>query len=99
MNTITCEAHAEKDLPLVAKSLLDFASQQKIFLLDGQMGAGKTTLIKALARALNSVDAFSSPTYSIVNEYKYPGGKIYHFDLYRLRSVDELFDLGIEEYI
>jgi tRNA threonylcarbamoyladenosine biosynthesis protein TsaE len=63
------------------------------------MGAGKTTIIKELCIAIGSNDNFSSPTYSIVNEYIYPGGKIYHFDLYRLNSLDELFDIGIEEYL
>jgi tRNA threonylcarbamoyladenosine biosynthesis protein TsaE len=72
---------------------------QKIILFDAPMGAGKTTLIKELCVALGSPDSFSSPTYSIVNEYHYPGGKIYHFDLYRLKNIDELYDLGIEEYL
>jgi tRNA threonylcarbamoyladenosine biosynthesis protein TsaE len=71
----------------------------RIFLVEGPMGSGKTTLIKALCTALGSRDEFSSPTFSIVNEYAYPQGKIYHFDLYRLTRPDELLDIGFEEYI
>ena len=82
-----------------AKAILDFAQDRKIFLFDAPMGAGKTTLIKELCIQLGSGDHFSSPTYSIINEYDYPGGKIYHFDLYRLNSQEELLDLGIEEHL
>jgi len=87
------------ELPDVAKSVLNFAGGIKHILFYGSMGAGKTTIIKALCLALGSEDQFSSPTYSIVNEYHYKEGKIYHFDLYRLCSNEELLDLGIEEYL
>jgi len=83
----------------LAKAVLDFAGDMKIFLFDAPMGAGKTTLIKEICIQLGSGDHFSSPTYSIINEYTYPGGKIYHFDLYRLKSQEELLDLGIEEHL
>ena len=63
------------------------------------MGAGKTTLIKQFCRILGSGDNFSSPTYSIVNEYIYPSGKIFHFDLFRIKSVEELLDIGFDEYM
>ena len=86
-------------LPFFAKTILDFAKDTKLFLFYAPMGAGKTTLIKELCNQLGSKDHFSSPTYSIVNEYLYPGGKIYHFDLYRLKSQEELLDLGIEEQL
>ncbi len=86
------------DLDQVARTLLE-KSKVKIFLFEGEMGAGKTTLIKELCKVLESTDHFSSPTYSIVNEYEMPGGKIYHFDLYRCKGVEELMDLGIEEYL
>jgi tRNA threonylcarbamoyladenosine biosynthesis protein TsaE len=82
-----------------AETLLDFAEGKKIFLFYAPMGAGKTTFIKELCIQLGSVDNFSSPTYSIINEYHYPGGKIYHFDLYRLKNAEEVLDLGIEEYL
>jgi len=86
------------DLSKVAKTLLG-KSKCRIFLFEGEMGAGKTTLIKELCKVLGSHDHFSSPTFSIVNEYKMPGGKIYHFDLYRVRAYEELLDIGIEEYL
>lgn len=81
----------------VARALMA-VSDARIFLFDGAMGSGKTTLIKAMCRAIGSADEFSSPTYSIVNEYAYRGGKIYHFDLYRLKNTADLFDIGAEEY-
>lgn len=92
-------AETEQDLPQVARAILDFAGSAKIFLLHGAMGSGKTTLVKAMATALGSRDRFSSPTYAIINEYQAEGSKIYHMDLYRLKSVDELPELGFEEYV
>lgn len=89
----------EDELKKAAKELLDFAGEQKIFLLYGEMGAGKTTFIKQLCLLLGSEDNFSSPTYSIVNQYNYPGGKIFHFDLYRLKNSTELLDIGIDDYL
>ncbi len=62
------------------------------------MGAGKTTFIKAFCEALNVEDTVSSPTFSIVNEYRYPNGIIYHFDFYRLKNQAEALDIGLEEY-
>lgn len=87
------------ELPEAAKLLLDFAGPLRIFLFNASMGAGKTTLIKALCWALGSKDDFSSPSYSIINEYSGPAGKIFHIDLYRLKKLEELLDLGIEEYL
>lgn len=63
------------------------------------MGVGKTTLIRAIAELLGSADDVSSPTFSIVNEYGTGDDLIYHFDLYRIKDVEELYNLGIEEYI
>tara|TARA_R110002049_G_scaffold87533_2_gene221946 strand:+ start:38125 stop:38559 length:435 start_codon:yes stop_codon:yes gene_type:complete len=71
----------------------------KTILIYGDMGAGKTTLIKALVKALGSPDEASSPTFSIVNEYKADNGLIYHFDLYRIKDVEEAYNFGIEDYI
>ncbi|KFC23023.1 tRNA (adenosine(37)-N6)-threonylcarbamoyltransferase complex ATPase subunit type 1 TsaE [Chryseobacterium sp. FH1] len=70
-----------------------------ILLLKGNLGAGKTTFSQVLLKELGSQDEVSSPTYSIVNEYDTPKGKVFHFDLYRLKSVDEAYDFGIEEYL
>ena len=87
------------ELPVVAKFVIDFARGEKVFLVYGTMGAGKTTFIKELCKALGSSDSFSSPTYAIVNEYQSPAAKIYHLDLYRVQTTTELLDLGIEEYL
>jgi len=70
-----------------------------VILLEGDMGSGKTTLIKEIAKQLGSSDEVSSPTFAIVNEYGLPGKKIYHFDLYRLKDELEALDFGIEEYL
>lgn len=71
----------------------------KIILLKGNLGAGKTTFTKSLVKALGSDDNVDSPTYALVNEYHSPKGKIFHFDLYRVNDVEELYDMGIEEYL
>ena len=73
--------------------------QHNILLLKGNLGAGKTTFSQFLLKELGSSDEISSPTYSIVNEYDTPKGKVFHFDLYRLKSVEEAYDFGIEEYL
>lgn len=88
-----------KDLNEAAKQLLDFSSTEKIFLFSGDMGAGKTTLIKSLCDVLGVDDQVSSPTYSLVNEYEYSGGKIYHFDFFRVKTETEAYDMGFEEYL
>lgn len=82
-----------------AKQLIEFAGKERVFLFTAPMGSGKTTFIKALCRYLGVTDAMSSPTYSIVNEYGMDNGKVFHFDLYRLKSSEELFELGFEEYL
>lgn len=86
------------DLPTVAKALLNFAVDGKIFIFNGDMGAGKTTFIKVLCNELGVTDVVSSPTYSIVNEYVSPKGSVYHFDFYRIKNIQEAYDLGYEEY-
>lgn len=73
--------------------------QHPILLLKGNLGAGKTTFTQYLLKNLGSSDEVSSPTYAIVNEYHSPNGKIFHFDLYRMKNIDEVYDIGIEEYL
>jgi ATPase, YjeE family len=73
--------------------------KHNILLLKGNLGAGKTTFTQFLMKKLGSGDEVNSPTYSIVNEYSTPKGKVYHFDLYRLKNIDEVYDIGIEEYL
>jgi tRNA threonylcarbamoyladenosine biosynthesis protein TsaE len=85
------------DLPEVAGMILSNAST-KTLLFYGDMGVGKTTLIKELAKKLGVQDTLSSPTYSIVNEYLLDSDKLYHFDFYRLKTEEEALDIGIDDY-
>ena len=73
--------------------------ESKVVVFNGDMGAGKTTFIKALLKAMQSEDVVTSPTFSIVNEYSIPNDKVYHFDFYRIESLEEAFNFGIEDYI
>ena len=91
-------ANSLSDLPQLASQIIGFAGDNRIFLFYGDMGAGKTTLIKALCSALGSDDNITSPTFAIVNEYVGAASKIYHFDFYRLKSQSEALDLGSDEY-
>jgi len=86
------------DLPQVASELLEFASKERIFIFEGEMGAGKTTFIKSFCKTLGVEDVVSSPTYSIVNEYESQNGPVFHFDFYRIKDIQEAYDLGYEEY-
>ncbi|MFA6248514.1 MAG: tRNA (adenosine(37)-N6)-threonylcarbamoyltransferase complex ATPase subunit type 1 TsaE, partial [Mucilaginibacter sp.] len=86
------------DLPKTAAEILNFAGDTRIFLFYGDMGAGKTTLIKSLCEALGISDSVTSPTFSIVNEYESNNGPVYHFDFYRLKDQSEALDMGYEEY-
>ncbi len=81
-----------------ARQLLAEIGGKRVWLFYGEMGAGKTTLIKAICAALGIEDQASSPTFSIVNEYAGSSGPAYHFDFYRIRSEQEALDLGYEEY-
>lgn len=92
------QINSQEDLKPAAKQLLAFAAEEKIFLFDGDMGAGKTTFIKVICEALGVEDLVSSPTFSIVNEYLAEDGKIYHFDFYRIKDLQEAYDIGYEEY-
>lgn len=72
--------------------------KEDVILLDGDLGAGKTTFTQALAKTIGIEERVNSPTFSIVNEYESDKGNFYHFDLYRLESLEELFDIGFDEY-
>ncbi|QCE42827.1 tRNA (adenosine(37)-N6)-threonylcarbamoyltransferase complex ATPase subunit type 1 TsaE [Psychroserpens sp. NJDZ02] len=87
-----------EEVEMVAKKLLDTATS-KIILFEGDMGVGKTTLIKTLVKLLGCNDVVSSPTFALVNEYVGDTNTIYHFDLYRIETEDELYDFGIDTYI
>lgn len=87
-----------QELSDVTKELIEQVPH-KILLFYGEMGVGKTTLIKELVKQLGSVDVASSPTFSLVNEYHSRQGEvIYHFDFYRINNEDEALDMGIEDY-
>ncbi len=83
-----------------ARLLLNEFSQDRIFAFYGSMGAGKTTFIKALCNEMGSEDYVTSPTFALINEYSTSNGSvIYHFDFYRIKKLEEAFDLGYEDYI
>lgn len=87
------------DLAGVAGVVAELVPRYRVWLLEGEMGAGKTTLIKAIGAALGVTDMMSSPTFSIVNQYEAGASRIvYHFDFYRIRSESEACDIGAEEY-
>ena len=71
---------------------------KNIVLISGEMGAGKTTLIKEILKSMNVIDNVSSPTFSIVNEYKVADDFVYHFDFYRIKNHYEALDIGVEDY-
>jgi len=85
-------------LPAAASRIIEHAGEERIIAFHGELGAGKTTLIKAIATQLGVEGAMSSPTFAIVNEYL-GTSTIYHFDLYRLEKEDELDGIGFDEYI
>ena len=90
-----------EDLPRAAKEFVESMGDATVFAFHGDMGAGKTTFINALARALGvEDDVTNSPSFSIVNEYRSDttAELIYHFDLYRLENLEEALDIGIEDY-
>lgn len=90
---------SQEDLKTIASSLLETYGDEKVWLFFGEIGAGKTTLIKALAESLGVAGGMSSPTFSIINEYETENGaKIFHFDFYRIREEAEALDIGVEEY-
>jgi tRNA threonylcarbamoyladenosine biosynthesis protein TsaE len=91
--------NSQKELDSAARAIMNFADGQTIWLFDGEMGAGKTTLIKAIAQAFGVEDMVQSPTFSIVNEYRNPQDDIfYHFDFYRIKNEREALDVGTDEY-
>lgn len=88
------------DLPHAARQIIEHAGKKSVWIFDGEMGAGKTTLIQELCHQLDVQDTVSSPTFSIVNEYESKKGQtFYHFDCYRLQDEWEAMDIGLEEYL
>lgn len=88
------------DLPSVAKRILSELKEERIFAIQGKMGAGKTTLIKAFCEELGVSGIVSSPTFALVNEYADENNKsVFHFDFYRIKKIEEVYDIGYEEYL
>lgn len=94
---MTFVSHDLIDLPKIVADILP-QIEHDIILFRGEMGAGKTTLIKEFLNQLGSEDNVSSPTYALVNEYQTPKGSVFHFDFYRINGEDEAYDMGWEEY-
>lgn len=87
------------NVPQAAKEFLDKIEDNKVFAFYGDMGAGKTTFIKAVCKELGVKETVASPTFAIINEYTAANGApIYHFDFYRIRKLEEVYDFGYEEY-
>lgn len=87
------------DLPAVAKAIIELLQTHKLVAFYGQMGAGKTTLIKQICAQLGLMQEVSSPTFALVNEYQTSTQQIvYHFDFYRIKNLEEVYDIGYEDY-
>ncbi len=92
-------AESLDDLKEVAKSVIESLDGRNVVAFCGAMGAGKTTLISAIMGYLGSEDTVTSPTFALVNQYKTAtDGVVYHFDFYRINRIEEVFDMGYEEY-
>ncbi len=92
------EIDSLSELPRVAEAVIEALDGRSVVLLRGGMGAGKTTLVSRIAALLGAEDTVTSPTFALVNQYEGPQCRIYHFDFYRIDSIEEVFDLGYEEY-
>ncbi|MDN3723452.1 tRNA (adenosine(37)-N6)-threonylcarbamoyltransferase complex ATPase subunit type 1 TsaE [Aequorivita sp. SDUM287046] len=90
--------YTQNQIPHVAEQLLTEATSN-IFLFFGEMGVGKTTLIKEIVKQLGVGEISSSPSFSIINEYETSEGIIYHFDFYRITAIEEAYDIGTEDYL
>ncbi len=88
-----------KELEKTAEKLISYFPDEKVFAFYGKMGAGKTTFIQAICRYLGTKDNITSPTFALINEYKTTkNASIFHFDFYRIKDLEEAFDLGYEDY-
>ena len=93
-------ANSISELQTIAQQIIDSYKNDRIFILEGEMGAGKTTLTKSICKHLGANDNVCSPTFAIVNQYySEKAGDIYHFDFYRINKEQEAFDIGFEEYL
>lgn len=92
------EIDSLSELKNVAQQVVESLEGRTVVLLRGEMGAGKTTLISRIAAYLGAEDTVTSPTFALVNQYEGSDCRIYHFDFYRIEEIEEVFDLGYEEY-
>ena len=82
-----------------AREFIEKISDQRVFAFYGKMGAGKTTFVKAICEELGVEDVITSPTFAIINEYTQPDGEpLYHFDFYRIKKLEEVYDMGYDDY-
>lgn len=97
---ITLEIQSLENINQTAKKFIELIGNRTVFAFNGSMGAGKTTLIKAICESMGVKETVNSPTFSIVNEYEAADGRIiYHFDCYRINKIEEAVDMGTEEYL
>ena len=95
---VICATDSLSELKYVAQEVIESLEGRTVVLLRGEMGAGKTTLISRIAAYLGAEDTVTSPTFALVNQYEGSECRIYHFDFYRIEEIEEVFDLGYEEY-
>ena len=81
-----------------AREFINHIGEHRVFAFYGSMGAGKTTFIKAVCEEMGVDDVITSPTFAIVNEYSYAEGSLFHFDFYRIKRLEEVYDMGYEDY-
>lgn len=92
-------ARTAEEMEALAPKIIAAIGTSRVIAMDAPMGAGKTTLVKAIGKALGSPSVVNSPTFAIVNDYELPDGtSMYHFDLYRLRDASEAYGMGFDEY-
>ena len=95
----TIHITSQDELPDVAEAVIEALGRRTVVALRGEMGAGKTTLIREIAAQLGATDTVTSPTFAIVNQYKGKGNRrIHHFDFYRINKPEEAYDFGYEDY-
>ncbi|MBE6284841.1 MAG: tRNA (adenosine(37)-N6)-threonylcarbamoyltransferase complex ATPase subunit type 1 TsaE [Bacteroidales bacterium] len=100
MKEYTITINGIEDYPQAAREFVKLLDKGRIFAFYGKMGSGKTTFIKSICEELGVEDSINSPTFAIVNEYEDRNqNTIYHFDFYRIKSIEEVYNMGYEEYL
>ncbi len=100
MKEYTITINGIEDYPQAAREFVELLGKGRIFAFYGKMGSGKTTFIKSICEELGVEDSINSPTFAIVNEYEDRNqNTIYHFDFYRIKSIEEVYNMGYEEYL